>query len=258
MATGISYANEVWNVCIGCTPIASGCVNCWAKRLHNQRFSAWYDNYWAGAPVQYNKPFSMVQLLPDRLDQPLHWRKPRTIFVNSMGDTFHKDVPFRFIDQMFGVMEIRPQHKFLLFTKRWERAAEFYEDLYRRLLPMTLPLPNVSLYFSASTQADVDEAGPILAEIPVAVRGYSLEPLLEPLHFRAQLDDICGWIDHVIVGCESGPNRRPCKIEWIESIVKLCSEAGVPVYVKQMEINGKVCSDPKNFPENLRVREMPK
>lgn len=283
MPTGIPYADEVWNPVIGCTKIKSGCKFCWAERLHDRRYLAWFAKLtdWTTCPKQYWLPFSEVQLLPQRLDgprTPLHWRKPRTIFVCSMSDIFHKDVPFEFIDDMAAVIRQCPQHTFQLFTKRWERALAHSEQAISDFPP------NVHLFFSVSTQPELDEAVPYLLPIPAAKRGLSLEPLLGAvkltgvrLEKNASLNCLTGWqenywnrnvitsrslwnnkLDSVIVGCESGPNRRPCKLEWIRSIVKQCQDAGVCVYVKQMEIAGKVCTDMSRFPEDLQVREYPK
>ena len=160
------------------------------------------------------------------------------------------------------------------------------------------PMSNAHLYFSASTQAEVDEAVPILLQIAVAVRGLSLEPLLEPIEALQYLDlrqkcvgtKGCGYtgasvefdnpkkagafrcpqcgkdhsylitdsLDHIIVGCESGPKARPCKLEWVRSIIGQCREAGVPCYVKQIPVNGKASTNPEDWPEDVRIREMPK
>ncbi len=276
MGTGISYCDEVLNVCVGCSPIKSGCKHCWAEKLHNQRHKAWFEGRWPDAPKQYHKPFSEIQLLPDRLKQPLHWRKPRTIFVNSMGDTLHKDVPATFINKMWSVMDNCPQHTFLVFTKRFKRARS-----------LAWWPKNVRLYFSASTQKEVDEAVPILLQIPVAVRGLSLEPLLESVSISQWVyPNSCGCtegdvtrkgderfrcvhcrdslavceLDHIIVGCESGPKQRLCDIEDIWNIVHQCSESRTPVYVKQIPIDGKcVTLKPKTraiWPAWAR-REMP-
>jgi protein gp37 len=283
MATGIPYCDEVWNICIGCTKIKSGCQHCWAERLHNQRHTAWWDHRWPDAPKQYHKPFSEIQLLTDRLEQPLHWRKPRTIFVNSMSDTFHKDVPFEFIDDIMSIVYQKPEHTFMFFTKRWARALEYYN--YANAATQHVMRDSVHMYFSASTQAEVDEAVPILLQIPVAVRGLSLEPLLGPIGFRLKntgmmivrnqgvslndwdvLSGTCGnlrtnKLDSIIVGCESGTNHRPCKLEWIKSIVQQCKGFRVPVYVKQIPIDGK-CVTLKKKNRSIwpawAVQEMPK
>ena len=143
--SNIPYCDYSWNTVCGCTPIAAGCKNCWAELLHNKRHTAWYDHRWPTAPKQYHKPFSEVQLLARRLEEPLHWRKPRTIFVNSMSDIFHKDVPGAFRNKMWAVIEKCPQHTFLIFTKRFSQACG----------PAWWP-KNVHLYFSISTQVDDD------------------------------------------------------------------------------------------------------
>ena len=240
--SNIPYCDYSWNTVIGCSKIASGCRFCWSEQLHNQRHTAWWDHRWPTAPRQYHKEFRIIQLRPDRLDEPLHWRKPRVIFVNSMSDTFHKDVPDEFIDKMFATMAMCPQHKFLLFTKRWARVAEYLRtDHYETL-------PNVHLYFSASTQAEVDEAWKYLEPLPVAIKGFSLEPLLEPI-------EVPGG-DVAIIGCESGPQRR--YISWSEIRMTDCSciEKGIKRYIKQLEIDGKVRTDMSKFPPDLRVRQM--
>lgn len=285
MPTKIPYADEVWNPVVGCTKIKSGCKFCWAERLHDRRHLAWFAKLtdWTTCPKQYWLPFSEVQLLPQRLDQPLHWRKPRTIFVCSMSDIFHKDVPFEFINKLWGVMMKAPQHTYLLFTKRWQRCKAFMDQLPGRdAYEKRTWIKDVHLFFSVSTQAEVDEAVPILLQIPAAKCGLSLEPLLGRVNFCLKnngvmiaknqgismqdwnvLEGTCGRIrtnclDSVIVGSESGPNRRPCELDWIRSIVEQCQAAGVAPYVKQIPIDGKVITDPKLFPEKLRVRESPK
>lgn len=306
MGTGIPYCDEVWNVCVGCTKIKSGCQNCWAERLHNQRHTAWWDHRWPAAPRQYHKPFSDMQLISEMLNIPLHWRKPRTIFVNSMSDTFHEDVPFEFIDKIFAVASVREKHKYLFFTKRWKRALDYFSGDYKErvgvaalkyISPLLAEeaqaywrepfLPNVHLYFSASTQAEVDEAGPILLDIPVAGRGFSLEPLLGPINISPYIksgglsykilsqyygpggfDESGGQqqrtkprLQSIIVGCESGPNRRLCDIEDIKSVADQCKSSGVPCYVKQIPIAGgcaTLTEKTKSIWPAWAGREMPK
>ena len=274
--TGIPYCDYTWNPIVGCTPIASGCKHCWAERLHNQRHTAWYDHRWPDAPRQYHKPFDEVQLLTNRLKQPLHWKTPRTVFVNSMSDIWHKEVPFKFIARMLAVMAMCPQHTFLLFTKRWKRCEDFYERLYNNEegveyiaeavediggdpdavdSAITPPMDNVRLFFSASTQDEANEAAGDIAGIAAAQRGLSLEPLVSAIDLRGILDPGYDVIDNIIVGCESGLNRRPCKTEWIRSIVKRCQALNVKCYVKQIMIDGKVETDMTKLPADLQVRQ---
>ncbi len=277
----IPYCERNWETTGGCDKIKSGCQNCYAIKLihrfscnpvHKGRYKGLIkDGNWTGK----------IKLFEDRLEQPLHRWTPTTYFVNSRSDLFHKDVPWEFIDKIHAVMALCPQHTFLLFTKRWERALKYYTDetyggdmraavietnakhlstaSHREAFPwldencgarLIWPQANVHLYFSASTQAEVDEAWRYLNPIPAAVKGWSLEPLLENII-------VPPGADGVIIGAESGPNRRPCKLEWIESLVSQCQNAGTSVYVKQIEIDGKVCSDVTKFPEHLQVRGMP-
>lgn len=286
MPTGIPYCDETWNPVVGCTKIASGCKYCWAERLHNQRHRA----LWGGKllPAQYGKSFDKVQLLKRRLDIPLHWRKPRRIFVNSMSDTFHEDVPFEFIGKLFQVIDKCDRHTFQIFTKRFARMAEFCHESVLPIWTGRNKLPkNVHVFFSVSTQKELDKALPCLMSIPAAIRGFSFEPLVEPIWLPRSYCTECGVttrdshnqgcaygsggschcgkylsyasvkLDALIVGSESGPNRRPCKLEWVRDIAWQCKEAGVCCYVKQLNIDGKVVTDPNLFTEDLRIREYP-
>lgn len=263
--TDIPYADCTWSPVIGCTPVNSGCVHCWSERLHTQRYEARLNG--KKMSKQYQWPFDVVDCIDERLEQPLHWRKPRTIFVNSQSDTFHRDVPFEFIDKIFNIMINTPRHTYLIFTKRYERAYEYFE--------LSFPIPNIYWFFSASTQKEVDKAVPILLQIPAAVRGLSLEPLLTAVNLhhikttpRFYFDALSKkggiayhsgvGLDSIIVGCESGPNRRPCKIEWVKRIVEQCREAQVCCYVKRLEIDGKVVTDVNKFAKDLQVRQWPK
>lgn len=264
METNIPYAEHNYETVGGCDKIKSGCQNCYAIPLiHRMNCCQKKKGRYKGL-VKDGNWTGKIKLFEDRVEQPLHRHIPTTYFVNSRSDTFRKGVPFEFLDKMFAVMEQCPQHTFLLFTKRWEIAHSYSVgeeggmDEERN--------PNIHLYFSASSQAEVDEAVPILLKIPVAVRGLSLEPLLEPidLSWMFLLDPI---LDSIIVGCESGKDRRPCKLEWIEGIVNQCHAAGVACYVKQIDttdlvppgvLNNKVSTNPEEWPKCLRVQEMPK
>lgn len=248
----IPWTDCVWNPTIGCDPKGAGCVHCYAEKLHNQRHEAWKNGTprWLNAPKQYHKPFSEIQLLEDRLDWPLHWRKPRNIFVDSMSDLFHPEVPFEFIDKVYDTIQKCPQHTFQILTKRIDRAWDFYAGESGAGLEAP-PLPNVHILASASTQAELSAAEEYLWQIPAVVRGFCLEPLLGPIHELPPFE----WY---IIGYESGPNRRPCKIEWVQSMARQCRDANVPLFVKQLDIGGKVVTDPSRFPADFRIREYPK
>jgi len=264
--TKIHYVDKSWNVTVGCTHSGMfGCDFCWAKDLHDMRHKA----YLAGkkVPVQYKRPFGEIVLRPDRLNEPLHWHKSCRIFVCSMSDLFHPLVPFDFIDEVMNVITnpLCFRHDFLLFTKRIKRAEDYFSDAESRL-DVLYPLRNVQLIVSCSTQKEIDENVPTLLQIPAAVRGISLEPLIEEIYipqalynhgFGFEFRQEPGRIQWIIIGCESGKNRRPCKIEWVKDIVRHCHTGDIKVYVKQLDINGKVVIDINKFPEDLRIREYP-
>ncbi len=216
--TNISWTDAVWNPSVGCTRVSSGCDHCYAFALHDRRYAA--NKKAAGNkgipslarprvvmpfPLQYDVPFSRLQLLPDRLDAPLRWRKPRRVFVNSMSDLFHEEVPDTYIHDIFGVMILAGQHTFQVLTKRPERMKEWMArdhsdagSVVRRHLGRmgygqaafqqgrfaenaAWPPPNVWLGISCEDQATADERIPLLLETPAAVRFVSAEPLLGPV-----------------------------------------------------------------------------
>ncbi len=204
----------------------------------------------------------VVRTLEDRLLEPMKWRKPRRVFVNSMSDLFHESVPFEFIDKVFAVMALCPQHTFQILTKRPERMAEYLntgdrmdrkiwqamvditgQEFCEQHEPGTWPRPNVWLGTSVEDQDRADERIPHLFNCPAAVRFLSCEPLLGPLNLRRGIYEMPGLgmrgtslerIQWVIAGGESGANARLCDVAWIRSIVAQCKSAGVPVFVKQL------------------------
>ena len=208
--TGIEWTDATWNPVTGCNKVSPGCKNCYAERMAN-RLKA------TGTP-KYRNGFE-VTLHPQTLEIPLHWRKPRSIFVNSMSDLFHPDVPDSFIKQVFDVMEQAPQHRFQVLTKRPERLAELDDAL-------TWP-SNVWMGVSVESQAYLPRID-LLRQTGAAVKFLSLEPLLGPLP-ALNLDGV-HW---VIVGGESGPGARPMAAEWARDVRDQCLAAGVPFHFKQ-------------------------
>ncbi len=239
--TGIAWADKVWNPIVGCTPAGEGCRNCYAKRLHDQRHKAYHEG--KRIPEQYRKPFETVQLLPERLDDPARWRKPQLVFVNSVSDLFHPDVKLDWLIRIFSVMARCERHTYVILTKRSTAMARL------GCRWGTKRWRNVYLGVSICTQADADAAVPELRKLRDA--GWktvvSCEPLLESVDlggFRPT------WF---VLGCESGANRRPCKLCWIEMLVT-CN--GYPkTFVKQLDLDGKCVTDPAKFPSNVRFRE---
>lgn len=205
--TKIDWADMVWNPVTGCTKISEGCQNCYAERM-SKRLQLM-------APKKYSQGFA-VKCHPEALQEPLKIKKPQRIFVCSMGDLFHDDVPFEFIAQVYGIMSICKQHTFIVLTKRPQRALEFYQwcekrqqELYKEPadqniyleylpgdivgpytekygdeFPDEIPLDNIWLGVTAENQARVDERIPILLQIPAAVRFISVEPMLGPIDLQ--------------------------------------------------------------------------
>lgn len=208
--TTIEWTHTTWNPVTGCTKVSAGCKNCYAERMAHRLRAMGQERYRNGFKVT---------LQPQALDEPRRWRKPRLVFVNSMSDLFHRDVPVEFIVKVFETMASCPQHTFQVLTKRSERL--------RRLAP-ELPWPsNVWMGVSVENQKAVARIVD-LVEVPAAVRFLSVEPLLGPLD-ELSLDGI-GW---VIVGGESGPGARPMEPSWVVDIRDGCLEVGVPFFFKQ-------------------------
>ena len=212
MATrsNIEWTEMTWNPVTGCTKISQGCKHCYAERMA-KRLKAMGSG-------RYENGFR-VTLHPDSLDAPRRWRQPRVVFVNSMSDLFHEDVPLAYIERVFVTMRDCPRHTFQVLTKRSERLAE---------LAPHLPWPS-NVWMGVSVEdARVIHRIDDLRHVPAAVRFLSLEPLIGPLE-SLPLEGI-HW---VIVGGESGPRARPLRSAWVESIFRQCRAAGVPFFFKQ-------------------------
>lgn len=243
--TKIAWTNETWNPVTGCSKVSPGCANCYAERMDRRIRAAHGEEFklWTPQNAEYN-----VRLHPERLEQPLHWKNPRMVFVNSMSDLFHEQVPESFIADVFASMShpLARKHTFQILTKRPARMLEIIKRT--KIFGIALahePLPNVWLGVSVENQKAADERIPLLLQTPAAVRFLSCEPLLEeifiqhlfyasddgdPEEFRDGTYLAISW---VIVGGESGPNFRPMKDTWARSIRNQCHGAGVPFFFKQ-------------------------
>ena len=222
--TTIEWTDETWNPVTGCSHVSDGCKNCYAEGIA-KRFSG-RNGFPVFQPWTARNAAHNVVLHPERLDAPLHWRKPRRVFVNSMSDLFHDQVPEEFIERIFDVMRCETQHTFQVLTKRPERMR----DIARREVAENGYLPNnIWLGVSAEDQATADERIPVLLDTPAAIRFVSAEPLLRPIDLERYPS-----LDWVIVGGESGHGARPCDLAWIRNIVEQCKAAAVPVFVKQL------------------------
>lgn len=248
-SSSIEWTDATWNPVSGCSQISPGCAKCYAKAMFGRPYPG--------------RAFEDVRCHPERLEQPLRMRKPKRIFVNSVSDLFHEDVPDLFIDQVFAVMALARQHTYQILTKRAERMREYIttptrvpsiilkfgefvvprgfnaiQEGQRRVNTIAdggWPLPNVWLGVSVENQHWADERIIHLVETPAAVRFISAEPLLGPVDLRG-----C-WkpqgLDWVICGGESGPGARPFDVAWARSIIEQCKASDVPVFVKQLGAN---------------------
>jgi protein gp37 len=206
----IEWTESTWNPVTGCSKISEGCKNCYAERMALRLRAAGSPNYANGFAVT---------LHPHVLEIPLRWKQPRSIFVNSMSDLFHKDVPFDFISKVFDVMCRASRHRFQILTKR-----------SGRLLKLSSKLPWPENVWMGVTVENADHTSRIsnLRETDAATKFVSFEPLLGPIP-NIDLEGV----DWVIVGGESGPKARPMKPEWPTDIRDQCLSAHVPFFFKQ-------------------------
>jgi protein gp37 len=213
-ATAIEWTDATWNPVTGCTKISSGCDHCYAERF-SERFRGT-----RGHPFEAG--FDLT-LRPERLDQPLHWRQPRMIFVNSMSDLFHKEIPREFIGQVFDTMEHADWHIFQVLTKRSSLMRDFLRRRYGRNRGPR------HIWFGVSVE-DGSKKSRIrhLQEAPAGIRFLSIEPLIG----RMGRFDLTG-IDWVIVGGESGPGARPMMPEWVREVRDQCLANNVAFFFKQ-------------------------
>ena len=249
MSTHIQWSDETWNPIAGCSKVSAGCTHCYAlrdaTRLAGNPNPKIRDKY---APtVDDGKWTGQITFDETALDKPLHWRTPRTIFVNSMSDLFHENVADAWIERIFHAMDLAHWHRYIVLTKRPKRMAEWVVGVTTQ--------PNVWLGTSVENQDSADERLPYLASISVG--GWhtlvSAEPLLGPVgldhapdHWLGltgtypstgttlQIDPAINW---VIVGGESGPDSRSCDVDWLRSIVRQCRAANVPCFLKQLGSN---------------------
>ncbi|MFC4373347.1 DUF5131 family protein [Nocardia halotolerans] len=237
--TSIEWTDQTWNPVTGCEKVSPGCDHCYAEGIAHR---------FAGTP-QFPNGFG-VTLRPERLEEPLHWRKPRRVFVNSMSDLFHADIPDEFIAKVFATMARAPQHTFQILTKRPGRMRALLADTQKLLEATTdeetaaaiydapWPLPNVWLGVSAEDQKWARVRIPVLLDTPAAVRFVSAEPLLGPIDLSMWLENDPGKfvvppLDWVIVGGESGHGARPMHPDWARGLRDQCVGAAIPFLFKQ-------------------------
>ncbi|HNX52333.1 MAG TPA: phage Gp37/Gp68 family protein [Pontiellaceae bacterium] len=257
------YIPQTWNPIVGCSKVSEGCRNCYAERMANRLARMMNFEYmtatgggggWNGETI----------LCEPTLKKAFGWKKPHAIFGNSMGDLFHENTPDEWIDRVFAVMALCPQHLFIVLTKRAERMEKYFSEQWRSAyvegmaqkiynertgedpsmwLAVHFPLPNVWLGVTAENQAAADERIPHLLRTPAAVRFVSCEPLIGPVNVSLYLPFTTrgrggahretGGLDWIICGGESGPGARPMNPEWARSLRDQAQAAGVPFFFKQ-------------------------
>ncbi len=258
----IAWTEKTWNPVRGCSRISPGCVNCYAERMAARNLPG------MKSPTT-GEPFAIMtdsgprwtgklQLIESKLEDPLHWKKPRRVFVNSMSDLFHENLPYAAIARVYAPMYRAHWHTYQILTKRSERRREafadpvFWEMVSHYAGAKCLPgAPQIWEGVSIENKQTADERIPELLRTPAAVRFVSYEPALEYVDLRPYLSHLqtfrvsdaynSDWIetrrlglDWVILGGESGPGARPFDIEAARFTVENCQEAGVPIFVKQL------------------------
>jgi protein gp37 len=241
----ISWTDQTWNPIVGCSKVSAGCLNCWAEKAARLHYHDEFPNGWDGH----------VKLFPERLEQPLHWRKPSRIAVGLMGDLWHKEVPVYFQEQVFRTAISASQHTFQFLTKRADILAWRIPMIMGRIFGYAnWKMPdNIWLGVSIEDQKTADERIPLLLQTPAAVHWVSAEPLLDRINltslpvpntdafkFDALTDaddehfyNVHEKLDWVVVGGESGPGARPMHPDWVRGIRDQCVAAGVPLHFKQ-------------------------
>lgn len=283
--TGIQWTDRTWNAVRGCSRISEGCRNCYAERVAT-RFGTKDGPFSGYATMTKSGPrwTGKVELIESQLLEPLKWRKPQRVFVNSMSDLFHESLPDEAIDRVFAVMALCPHLTFQVLTKRAKRMREYFSSISRlkeidaqvceisaylgdqQDWDNALPMPNVHLGVSVEDQKAADERIPELLRTPAAIRFVSYEPALGPVDFheyawegieptgkfrtyrgkREMEFDARGRKLHwVIVGGESGPGARPFNVDWARNTIRQCKAAGVAVFYKQGGYSNRCAHDKK-------------
>jgi len=235
MPTKIEWTDESWNPITGCTPISPGCINCYAKKMTN-RLKGRYGYH-------HENPFQ-VTLHKDKFSVPLSLRRPRKVFICSMGDLFHKDVPDAWIDAVFHVTTMVQRHTYLILTKRPERMRDHINAIVDKY---AIEIPS-NLWFgvTAENQEMADFRLPFLIDTKVNNKFVSIEPMLGPVDLANYIDRL-NWI---IVGGETGKETRYMDPKWALTVKNICIKNNVPFFFKQM-------SNKASTPAELAFKQLP-
>ena len=274
------YIPQTWNPIVGCSKISAGCQNCYAEKMAARLSRMDVDQYHGvldaptASAAEWNGKTALVE---SAIEKPLYWKKPRAIFVGSMTDLFHENTPDEWIDRVFAIAALCPQHIFIILTKRADRMNLYFNGEWRSavvgvelerisdevidLADIPWPLPNVWLGVTAEDQEMADRRIPHLLRTPAAVRVVSCEPSLGPVDLRSALSTVVlssmppratQHLDWVICGGESGPGARAMSPEWVRFLRDQCADAAVPFFFKQWGNIGRT----RTIPDLNRVRPM--
>lgn len=247
--TSIEWADSTWNPITGCTKVSPGCTNCFAERMAKRQVAMGFARHERGSDndatwIAYSNAIDPdtgkwsgeITCRPEKLDEPLHWRKPRRIFVSSMSDLFHEDVSFEFISKVFATMIAADWHTFLILTKRPKRMLSFMSWFQTKTSLILRSFRHIWLGVTAENQEWWDRRRDAFFACPATLHFVSYEPALGPLTFS---NDDLERLMLVIVGGETGPDARPMQLQWARDIEDQCRSAGVAFFFKQAIIRGK-------------------
>ena len=237
----IEWTDKTWNPIVGCGKISKGCKNCYAEKMALRLANIKSTNYYS-CVVRLGEWSNNIYFVESALNHPLKWKKPKKIFVCSMGDLFHESVGFQLINSVFTIMRMCPQHTFLLLTKRpllMKKFIELYIDVHQNVLP------NIWLGVTAEDQKTANERIQILSDIPAVKRFISCEPLLSNIYFDKKYLQGNKKIDWVIAGPETGHKSRPMQKYWLENIYNQCRISGIAFFDKKNVLGFNL----KEFPE---------
>lgn len=269
-STSIGWTDRTWSPVTGCDKVSPGCAHCYAEAIANR---------WTGKDGTPSKAFPngfKLTLRPERLQEPLSWKKPAMVFVNSMSDLFHDGIPDDYLDEVFGTMALADQHTFQILTKRASNMQRWVTGPHAGVPGTWIagegawPPRNVWLGVSVENYRFFDRIQH-LRETPAAIRFISFEPWLGPLGPRPIVDLDLRGIDWIILGGESGPGARPCDLDQLRILIDAGRAAGCAIFVKQLgtcymqtlrKAGAVVGKDYKGedmafWPEELRIREFP-
>lgn len=258
--TRIEWTETTWNPIRGCSKVSPGCAHCYAERMA-ARFAGRGQPYEGLVDVR-GRWTGNVRVLPDKIEAPLRWTKPRLVFVNSMSDLFHEEIDDETILAIFKTMQTARMHTYQILTKRADRMLEWFNEVWMesglafglRALP-----PHIWVGVTAEDQEHVNMRVPLLVAAPVSTRFVSVEPIVGEVNLSLWLSNpyvypggapdellystrenpdgtVAANLDWVIAGCESGPHRRRAHVDWFRMLRDQCVDAGVPFFLKQADL----------------------